>query len=74
MQVIRHQAVGTKGEGLLGDNLLEGFQQPARDAAGAEVGDAIACAESEEIDAAADVVLFWEADWFVETLGGIEDG
>jgi len=72
MQVIRHQAVGTEGEGLLGSNLKEVFQEPSRDAWRAEIGDAIACAESEEVGPAADVVLFWEADEFVETLGGFE--
>ena len=71
-QVIRHQAVGTEGEGLLGSNLKEVFQEPSRDAWRAEIGDAIACAESEEVGPAADVVLFWEADEFVETLGGFE--
>lgn len=32
MQVIRHQAVGAEGEGLLGGNLKEIFQEPSRDA------------------------------------------
>jgi hypothetical protein len=72
MQVIRHQAVGAEGEGLLGGNLKEIFQEPSRDAWRAEIGDAIACAESEKVGSAADVVLFWEADRFVESLGGFE--
>jgi hypothetical protein len=46
MQVIRHQAVGTKGEGLLNGSLLERFDEPFRDARRAEIGDAIVGAES----------------------------
>jgi len=72
MQVIRHQAVGTKGEGLLGGNLVERFQNPAGNAARAEIGDAIAGAESEKVGAAAEVMLFRETDGFVESLGGVE--
>jgi hypothetical protein len=72
MQVIRHQAIGTKGEGLLSGNLKEVFQEPSRDAWRAEIGDAIACAECEKVGSAADVVLFWEGDGFVESLGGVE--
>jgi hypothetical protein len=72
MQVIRHQAVATEGEGLLCGNLEEIFQEPSRDARRAEITDAITCAESKKVSSAADVVLFWEADGFVEPLGGSE--
>ena len=68
--MIWHQTVGAEGEISLTGNLLEGFLEPARDAAGAEIGDTFADAESEKIGAAAGVVLLWEADGFVETLGG----
>lgn len=74
MEVVGHQAVGAQGEGLLSGNLLERFQEPARDAAGAEIGDAVTCAESEKISATADVVLFWETDGFVKTLVAFEGG
>jgi hypothetical protein len=72
VEVVRHQAVGTKGEGLLGGNLVERFQDPAGNAVRAEIGDAIAGAESEKVGAGAEIVLFWQADGFVETLGGFE--
>ena len=72
VEVVRHQAVRTKGEGLLGGNLVERFQNPAGNAARAEIGDAIAGAESEKVGAGAEIVLFWQADGFVETLGGFE--
>ena len=72
VQVIGHQAVGAKGEGLLRGNLLERFQDPECDAARAEIGGAIAGAESEKVGAAAEVMLFRETDGFVESLGGVE--
>jgi hypothetical protein len=73
VQVIGHQTVGTKGEGVLSGNLKEIFQQPSRDAWRAEIRDATACAESEKVGSATDVALFWEADGFVEALGGFCD-
>ncbi|HXC47483.1 MAG TPA: hypothetical protein VNU20_04265 [Candidatus Sulfotelmatobacter sp.] len=68
MQVVGHQAVSAQGEGLLSGNLKEVFHEPSRDAWRTEIGDAIACAESEKVGSAADIVLFWEADGFVESL------
>jgi len=46
VQVIGHQAVGAKGEGMLNGSLLERFHEPFRDARRAEIGDAIVGAES----------------------------
>ena len=70
VQMIRHKTVGTEREGMLGGDWGEQFEEPASDARGAEIGDAVAGAKSQEVGAVAEVVLSREADGLVEAGGG----
>jgi len=72
VEMIGHEAIGAKEEGVFGSSLLDGVEDETSDADGTEIGNAIAGTESQEIRAMTDVVLFRQTDGLVEALPGVE--
>lgn len=68
MEVIGHQAISAQGEGGFGRSFAENSESPAGQTGRAEVRNSVVGADSYEIRAKTEVVVFGQANGFMEAF------